>query len=62
MGFLPGSAGDDNFWNIAESSLVEALNKKGWSYQVRSLQKVELAGSFRMFALTTNVEMGHGKM
>jgi len=28
------SVGDDNFWNIAESSLVEALNKKGWSYQV----------------------------
>ncbi|KAF5828273.1 ADP,ATP carrier protein [Dunaliella salina] len=28
------SVGDDNFWDIAESSLVEALNRKGWSYQV----------------------------
>jgi len=27
-------SGDDNFWHIAESSLIDALDKKGWSYQV----------------------------
>lgn len=38
--------GDDAIWDLAESSLKEALKQKGWSYQVRR----RLAGCLRSCA------------